>query len=144
MFVFEFEEALFAFEYTRPPFAFALLFERYTARPLGTSTFFSAAKLHIFFQKSTGYAGIMRGGAPFRASTCRFYVFTLLRYKLYRSFEGQTRAEARVRVRRGVARIRVHETANRIRIVIRAAHSKASYMLVPHTIAIVLVPSACV
>lgn len=28
MFAFEFEDALFAFAYTRPPFAFALLFDR--------------------------------------------------------------------------------------------------------------------
>ena len=38
MFVFEFDEALFAFAYTRPPFAFALLFDRPTQRPMGSST----------------------------------------------------------------------------------------------------------
>ena len=32
MFVFEFEEALFAFAYARPPFAFELLFDRKTQR----------------------------------------------------------------------------------------------------------------
>lgn len=38
MFVFEFDEALFAFAYTRPPFAFALLLDRPTQRPMGSST----------------------------------------------------------------------------------------------------------
>ena len=42
LFEFEFENALFAFAYDKPPFAFALLFERPTQRhPMRPSTFSS-------------------------------------------------------------------------------------------------------
>lgn len=37
--MFEFDEALFVFEYATPAFAFALLFDRPSTRPMGFSTF---------------------------------------------------------------------------------------------------------
>ena len=66
MFVFEFEEALFAFEYTRPPFAFALLFERPNTRPLGV--------FHLFIFSHSG--GITRPSLPLLADLAFVLDFT--------------------------------------------------------------------
>ena len=70
------------------------------------------------------------------------YAFTLIEHDF--APEGQTRAEARVRVRGSVVRIRVHETAIRIRIVARAENDTASCMIIPEAITVVLVPTAVV
>ena len=53
LFVFEFEEALFAFTYTTPLFAFVLLPERRTARPVGD--------IHLWRRKGKNFGGDNQG-----------------------------------------------------------------------------------
>lgn len=98
MFVFVFDESLFVFAYATPPFAFALLFDRYTTRCLW--------EIHLFFKgREVEQQGRLRS---------RFYAFSLrfrLRYFDNRfercnalrnddfSTEGKPRTKARARAR---------------------------------------------
>jgi hypothetical protein len=75
LFVFEFEEALFAFTYTTPLFAFVLLPERLTARPVG-DIHLLGAKVRIFPKNRAAYAAKMRGSSLLRALPLRFFALS--------------------------------------------------------------------
>ena len=71
LFEFEFENALFAFAYDKPPFAFALLFERPTQRhPMRPSTFFGV----IFSLQEEHEDSSLTDDVSLSLSYCYFFI----------------------------------------------------------------------
>lgn len=122
MFVFVFEESLFVFAYATPPFAFALLFDRYTTRCLW--------EIHLCFSMGQRSNNNVASAPDLYAFSLRFrlryFDKRLERCNAFRnddfSTEGKPRPNVRTRERRIVERIRIRNTAIRIRIEVRPIH----------------------
>lgn len=100
MFVFVFDESLFVFAYATPPFAFALLFDRYTTRCLW--------EIHLLYfqmgQRSNNNVASAPGLYAFSLrSRLRYFDDCLERCNALRnddfSTEGKPRTNVRVRAR---------------------------------------------
>lgn len=120
LFVFEFEDALFAFATATPPFAFALLFERPTTRLVRDPLPFG-----FYFLLCDGGRAVKSDRHAQRTIAHRLLFFILLTY-FYLTTEGKTRTETRIRERRRIKRIRNGDTATRIRIAARTTDNTAS------------------
>ena len=102
MFAFVFDESLFAFAYETPPFAFALLFDRYTTRVY-------MRKSAFVLSRSTGARLTFRTPAlPAQRFTLLFFILISLIYGFkgrdaarpaYDAPEGKANTEERARAR---------------------------------------------